>query len=98
MSSFTMPSSCVLVLLIGSDQTLHYGNKSQKLISTPESVTHELYRPSNHDGVDGLILTGVVSHKLEARKAEEVMAGADAALLALQSNLAAIDKEKQSKK
>ncbi len=43
-------------------------------------------------------MAGVISHKLEIKKAEQVIAGADAALLALQSNLAAIDKEKQSKK
>jgi len=56
-----------------------------------------LYRASTN-GKEALTLAGVISHKLEIKKAEQVIAGADAALLALQSNLAAIDKEKQSKK
>lgn len=76
---------------------MHYGNKTQRLTSAPEAFPHELYRSST-DNKEELTIAGVISHKLEIKKAEEVIAGADAALLALQSNLAAIDKEKQSKK
>ncbi|KAI9872065.1 MAG: hypothetical protein M1830_002103 [Pleopsidium flavum] len=84
-------------LSFGKTPTLHYGNKTQQLTSAPEPLTHELYRTSSHNK-DALTIAGIISHKLEIKKAEQVIAGADAALLALQSNLAAIDKEKQSKK
>lgn len=81
----------------GKTITLHYGNKSELLhaSSCTPSFT-EFYESSAKDEND-LILTGRLSHKLAMQKAQEDIAGADEALIKLQSQLASHQKDKQSK-
>ncbi|KAI9719467.1 MAG: hypothetical protein M1812_003538 [Candelaria pacifica] len=85
-------------LSFGKAMTLHYGSSSQALLSTPETVKHELYQPIQSESTRGLSISGVVSHMLQVKKVEETIGGTDAGLLALQSKMAALAKEKQSRK
>lgn len=69
------------------------GGKSHDLSSTPQTLRRELY--SSKDG-SKLSFAAIMSHRLQLQTVEKVTKGADAALLALQSNMAALEKEKKS--
>ncbi|KAI9848265.1 MAG: hypothetical protein M1837_000529 [Sclerophora amabilis] len=81
-------------LSLGRTPSLQYGHASREVVSGPEALRHEIYRGVSDDA--GLSFTGVMTLRLEVRKTEEVTAGADAAMLALQNSMAALDKEKRS--
>ncbi|KAF6237620.1 hypothetical protein HO173_004510 [Letharia columbiana] len=81
----------------GKTITLHYGNKSQPLDASPcNSSSTQIYESSTEDE-NKLALTGRLSHQLAMQKAQEDIAGADEALMKLQSQLASHQKDKQSK-
>lgn len=81
----------------GKTITLHYGNKSQPLDVSPcNSSSTQIYESSTEDE-NKLALTGRLSHQLAMQKAQEDIAGADEALMKLQSQLASHQKDKQSK-
>ncbi|KAI4197182.1 MAG: hypothetical protein LQ348_002190 [Seirophora lacunosa] len=77
-------------------QTIHYGNKTQQLLSIAQPTQSELYKYSP-DKEDQLHFAGTLTHKLAQKKVEENTAGADAALAALQSKMASHQQNKQSK-
>ncbi|KAI9761320.1 MAG: hypothetical protein M4579_001110 [Chaenotheca gracillima] len=83
-----------LHLSLGRTPSLQYGHQTRDFASVPESVRHEVYHQGA--GKSDLSFAGVVGQRLDIRKPEEVTAGADAAMLALQNSMAAIDKEKKS--
>ncbi|KAI9706589.1 MAG: hypothetical protein M1836_003596 [Candelina mexicana] len=84
-------------LSFGKAPTLHYGSSSRGLLPTPETIKQELYQLLVSENTSGFSMSGLVSHTLQVEKKEET-GGTDAALLALQSKMAALDKEKQSRK
>ncbi|KAL8945956.1 MAG: hypothetical protein Q9222_007580 [Ikaeria aurantiellina] len=83
-------------LSFGKNITLHYGNRSQQLLSIAQPTTSELYTYSP-DKEGELHFAGTVTHKLAQKKVQETTAGADAALVALQSKMASHQQNKQSK-
>ncbi|KZF24345.1 hypothetical protein L228DRAFT_266690 [Xylona heveae TC161] len=85
-------------LSFGKSPTLRYGTKTLDLAASAEQFRNELYTSVSSDTTKELTFAGLISHRLELPKAEEVTAGADAAMLALQSQMAALQEEKQSKK
>ncbi|ODH50241.1 hypothetical protein GX48_03663 [Paracoccidioides brasiliensis] len=82
---------------LGKHQSLHYGNKSQTIFSSPETHPSEVYSisPSSKENA---YFTGVLSHKLEVEKAREATAATDEALANLEQRLSAFEKGKESKK
>ncbi|KAI9817202.1 MAG: hypothetical protein M1827_001314 [Pycnora praestabilis] len=87
-----------IYLSFGKSPTLHYGSKTRDIVTSPEGASHELYLHSTTDHKPELSFAGLLSHKLGIRKAEEIIAGTDTALSTLQDQMAAIEKDKQSKK
>ncbi|KAL8656383.1 MAG: hypothetical protein Q9210_000310 [Variospora velana] len=85
-----------LHLSFGKHITIHYGNRTQQLLSLAQSTQSELYRYSP-DNEDQLRFAGILTHKLAQKKVQENTAGADAALAALQSKMASHQQNKQSK-
>ncbi|KAL8713383.1 MAG: hypothetical protein Q9220_002582 [cf. Caloplaca sp. 1 TL-2023] len=83
-------------LSFGKNITLHYGNRSQQLLSITQPTPSELYTYSP-DQEGELRFAGTVTHKLAQKKVQETTAGADAALAALQSKMASHQQTKQSK-
>ncbi|KAH0542140.1 hypothetical protein FGG08_003440 [Glutinoglossum americanum] len=82
----------------GKSPTLHYGSKSRMVDSTPEKFIHELYTASTSDGSNRLSFAGILTHKLVVRMPERTATdGVDSAVLELQSKMAALENEKQSK-
>ncbi|CAD6573650.1 MAG: hypothetical protein ASARMPRED_006228 [Alectoria sarmentosa] len=81
----------------GKTITLLYGNKSQLLDASPCSPSSTQIYESSIDDQNELALTGRLSHQLAMQKAQEDIAGADEALMKLQSQLASHQKDKQSK-
>lgn len=77
-------------------QTLHYGNKTQQLLTTPLASQTELYSHSAEPAAE-LAFAGLLSHKLAMKQAQDNLAGTDAALAMLQSRMASHQKDKQSK-
>jgi len=77
-------------------QTLHIGNKSHQLLATAQPSPAELYSysPSKEDE---LAFAGVLSHNLAMNKVKVDLAGTDAALAMLQSQMASHEQSKQSK-
>ncbi|KAL8836696.1 MAG: hypothetical protein Q9170_002828 [Blastenia crenularia] len=80
----------------GKTITLHYGNRSQQLLSIAQPTQSEIYRYSSTKE-DELQFSGLLTHKLAQKKVQETTAGADAALAALQSKMASHQQNKQSK-
>ncbi|KAI9837116.1 MAG: hypothetical protein M1819_000767 [Sarea resinae] len=85
-------------LTTGKTPALRYGNRSRHINSKEVPLREELYESSSREKPNGLSLTSLCSHRLEVRDATEATAGADAAMLALQNQMAAIEQQKQSKK
>ncbi|KAL9610276.1 MAG: hypothetical protein Q9167_005021 [Letrouitia subvulpina] len=81
----------------GKEVHLSFGNNSHQLLSIPQPTRSELYACSPENDND-LRVIGVMSHKLAMKKAQDQIAGADAALAALQSKMASHQKDKDSKK
>ncbi|KAI4205155.1 MAG: hypothetical protein LQ346_001488 [Caloplaca aetnensis] len=79
-----------------SQQTIHYGNRTQQLLSIAQPTPSELYKYSPN-AKDELRFAGNLTHKLAQKKVQENTAGADAALAALQSKMASHQQNKQSK-
>ena len=77
-------------------QSLKFGGRSIDLCSTPQSFRQELYRSSSAEGNSKLNYAAIMSHKLQVQQVERATKGVDAALLALQNNMAALEKEKKS--
>ncbi|KAL8722170.1 MAG: hypothetical protein Q9225_001314 [Loekoesia sp. 1 TL-2023] len=80
----------------GKTITIHYGNRAQQLLSIAHPTQSELYKYSP-DKEDELRFAGLLTHKLAQKKVQENIAGADAALAALQSKMASHQQTKQSK-
>ncbi|KAL8734065.1 MAG: hypothetical protein Q9181_003349 [Wetmoreana brouardii] len=80
----------------GKNVTLHYGNRSQQLLSIAQPTHSELYNYTP-DREDELRFAGILTHKMAQKKVQENTAGADAALAALQSKMASHQQNKQSK-
>ncbi|KAL8843854.1 MAG: hypothetical protein Q9205_002317 [Flavoplaca limonia] len=81
----------------GKNVTLHYGNRSQQLLSLAQPTPSELYNYTP-DKEDELRFAGLITHKLAQRKAQEHIAGADAAMEALKSQMADHQQNKNNKK
>lgn len=79
------------------EQVLHGDGVAQRLTSVDERAPGELYR-SVPAKPNKLAYSGPVTHKLDIPGARRIMDDTDDALLALRNNLAAIEREKQSKK
>lgn len=77
-------------------QTIHYGNRTQQLLSIAQPTQSELYKYSPNQEAE-LLFAGNFTHKLAQKKVQENTAGADAALAALQSKMASHQQNKQSK-
>jgi len=77
-------------------QTLHIGNKSHQLLATAQPSPAELYSysPSKEDEP---AFAGVLSHNLAMNKVKVDLAGTDAVLAMLQSQMASHEQSKQSK-
>ncbi|KAL8731943.1 MAG: hypothetical protein Q9166_003075 [cf. Caloplaca sp. 2 TL-2023] len=77
-------------------QTLHYGNRTQQLLSMAQPTHSELY---NYDPQkeDELRFAGLLTHKLAQKKIQEDTAGIDAAMAALKSKMADHQQNKQNK-
>ncbi|OJD15640.1 hypothetical protein AJ78_04101 [Emergomyces pasteurianus Ep9510] len=82
---------------LGKHQSLHYGNKSQTIFSSPETHRSEIYSCSTSNK-ENAYFTGVMSHKLEVEKAREATAATDEALATLEQRLSAFEKGKESRK
>ncbi|KAL8868194.1 MAG: hypothetical protein Q9174_005148 [Haloplaca sp. 1 TL-2023] len=80
----------------GKNVTLHYGTRSQQLLSIAQPTHSELYH-YNPNEEDEFRFAGLMTHKLAQKKVQENTAGADAALAALQSKMASHQQNKQSK-
>ncbi|KAI9806437.1 MAG: hypothetical protein M1833_003624 [Piccolia ochrophora] len=82
----------------GKAASLQYGSHSRHLTSSSHPFRQELYQYSPSIAEEELVFASLASHRLEVRKLESVTAGVDAAMLALQSKMAALDEAKQSKR
>ncbi|KAL9600791.1 MAG: hypothetical protein Q9219_002929 [cf. Caloplaca sp. 3 TL-2023] len=80
----------------GKTITIHYGPRSQQLLSIAQPTQSELYKYSPHKE-DEIRFAGLLTHKLAQKKVQESTAGADAALAELQSKMASHQQNKQSK-
>jgi len=82
-------------LRCGKNPVVQVGKKSIPLASTATTFPSEIYSndPDNHNT---LYFSGKLSHSLEVRKAEEDTAGADEALVALESTLKSIQEQRAS--
>ncbi|KAL8769192.1 MAG: hypothetical protein Q9209_004826 [Squamulea sp. 1 TL-2023] len=81
----------------GKNVTLHYGNRSQQLLSIAQPTQSELYNYTA-DQEDELRFAGLLTHKLAQKRAQEKTAGVDAAMEALKSKMADHQQNKQNKK
>ncbi|KAL8783154.1 MAG: hypothetical protein Q9213_004846 [Squamulea squamosa] len=81
----------------GKNTTLHYGNRSQQLLSIAQPTQSELYSYTA-DEEDELRFAGLLTHKLAQKRVQEKTAGADAAMEALKSKMADHQQNKQNKK
>ena len=77
-------------------QTLHIGNESHQLVATTQPMPTELYSHSP-SAKDELAFAGILGHNLAMQKANNNLAGTDAALAMLQSQLDSHRQSKQSK-
>ncbi|KAI9682234.1 MAG: hypothetical protein M1817_000288 [Caeruleum heppii] len=85
-------------LSFGRNPILRYADKTVNLTPASEDFRHELYTSTTSGTDSQLSFVGLASHRLRVRDAEEITAGVDHALLALQSKLAAHEAEKDSRK
>ncbi|KAL8654706.1 MAG: hypothetical protein Q9226_003325 [Calogaya cf. arnoldii] len=81
----------------GKNLTLHYGNRSQQLLSMAQRTTLELYNYTPNKE-DELRFAGLCTHKLAQKKVQENTAGVDAAMEALKSKMADHQQNKNNKK
>ncbi|KAL8821877.1 MAG: hypothetical protein Q9223_000175 [Gallowayella weberi] len=80
----------------GKSLTLHYGSRSQQLLSIAQPTPSELYNYTP-DQEDELRFAGLFTHKLAQKKIQEDTAGVDAAMAALKSKMADHQQNKQNK-
>ncbi|KAL8800676.1 MAG: hypothetical protein Q9182_004990 [Xanthomendoza sp. 2 TL-2023] len=80
----------------GKSLTLHYGNRSQQLLSIVQPTHSELYNYTP-DKEDELRFAGLFTHKLAQKKMQEDTASVDAAMAALKSKMADHQQNKQNK-
>ncbi|KAF2203337.1 hypothetical protein GQ43DRAFT_273134 [Delitschia confertaspora ATCC 74209] len=85
-------------ILFGRTPQLKYGDKSRILQTGSESFRYELYQSSGAGSDNELKFIGLINHNLVVQKAEEVTAGADAALEQLRSQMAAISESREANK
>ncbi|KAL9001031.1 MAG: hypothetical protein Q9169_000515 [Polycauliona sp. 2 TL-2023] len=81
----------------GKNVTLHYGNRSQQLLSIAQPTQSELYKYTP-DQQDELRFAGLITHKLAQKKVQETIASTDAAMEALISTMADHQQNKNNKK
>ncbi|KAL8760077.1 MAG: hypothetical protein Q9199_000311 [Rusavskia elegans] len=81
----------------GKNVTLHYGNRSQQLLSMAQPTQSELYHYTPNKE-DELRFAGLFTHKLAQKKVQENTAGVDAAMEALKSKMADHQQNKNNKK
>ena len=77
-------------------QTLDYGNRSKQLCAIAQENPTEVYSYTADD-LNDIAFTALQSHRLAMKKAQEDTVGADVALAKLQNQLAAAEREKQSR-
>ncbi|KAI9805832.1 MAG: hypothetical protein M1825_000446 [Sarcosagium campestre] len=87
-------------LSFGKVLSINFGTHTRQINSSSERFRHEIY--CSDEAASGeqskIKFAGLATHKLEMSKAEEVTAGVDAAMLALQSKMIALEEAKKSKK
>ena len=95
-SSPTVESKPVTFYSDPFPQTLDYGNRSKQLCATAQEHPTELYSYTADDS-NNIAFNALQSHRLAMKKAQEDIVGADVALAKLQNQLAAAEREKQSR-
>ncbi|KAI4104706.1 MAG: hypothetical protein LQ339_003784 [Xanthoria mediterranea] len=81
----------------GKNVTLHYGTRSQQLLSIAQPTPSELYNYTP-DEEDELRFAGLFTHKLAQKKVQENTAVVDAAMETLKSKMADHQQNKNNKK